>query len=255
MPKRRRRTKSSKRSTSKYKRRRIVAADSRRTLTNADTMSIYRAPSNFRGPLPQKIRATMILNHSSSLAANLTNADVVAYGLNDCYNPTGSTGNQPRGFDQMMALYDHFVVIGAKAEIWAENIGPSSAMLIATVRDSNSFGADAKDYMESRQIKAVALHGASRNAGNTASNVLHSGGPSHGYLSLSLNPNKWLGIGSPLSASQARGSVAASPSELVYLHLASIQMDNVNTTAHDINYQVRIIYDVMLIEPKQVAAS
>ena len=75
-----------------------------------------RVPANL-GPLPMTQKAKF--NYFNGF-----NLDVGAVGIpasyvfsaNGLYDPniTG-IGHQPRGFDQLMALYDHYVVIGVRA--------------------------------------------------------------------------------------------------------------------------------------------
>jgi hypothetical protein len=220
-------------------------------------MNPYRAPSNFRGPLPQKVKATLIYNQASRLinTGGLANAATKVYSCNDIRDPTHlGVSQQPRGFDEMMAMYDHFVVIGAKLEIWCENTANTSAVFGCTIRDTLSVNTVIRDYMEGRMIKCVNLSGGSR-ANQSTDTVQHSGGPSTGYLSLSVNPNKWLGVAAPLSSLFTRGDTANSPEEQCHFHLFAGNLDIQNSSTVQVNYHVRISYDVILLEPKNVAAS
>lgn len=62
-----------------------------------------------------------------------------AFSANGLYDPniTG-TGHQPMGFDQMMALYNHYEVIGAKITLTAINSGTVEGFNMGIKLDDNS---------------------------------------------------------------------------------------------------------------------
>ncbi len=69
-----------------------------------------------RSPMALKFKATLLYTDEINLDPGV--AGVAAYHsfrANDCFDPdeTG-VGHQPRGFDQIIPMYEHFTVIGSK---------------------------------------------------------------------------------------------------------------------------------------------
>lgn len=95
-------------------------------------MDIAEAENVFVGPTPWQdaafssyIPKSTKVNLRYAGALQLSNGVSVfghhIYGANDAYDPnhTGA-GHQPRGFDQMMSMYEHYQVIGSKIRVFGE---------------------------------------------------------------------------------------------------------------------------------------
>lgn len=194
-----------------------------------------------KGPLRTKQTAKFIYEDAISLNPAVGGTAVHHFfSANGLYDPniTG-VGHQPRGFDQLMTLYDHYVVIGAKITAWITNTEGSDGnaqMYALRVLDTNSASTNPSDVMESRfaKIKALSSEGA---------------GPNTGTMSLRINPNKFLGRSKPLSDSQLKGTTGANPTEQAFFCISAFPLpDGVDTSASYI--RVRIEYNAVLIEPK-----
>lgn len=169
---------------------------------------------------------------------NVVNGGTYVYSLNGCYDPdiTG-IGHQPRGFDQMMQLYDHGVVINTKVEVWmvTEN-GP--AIMNVAVRDSVTPALSTQDYLEQGNVDNIAL---GRN------------GYEPGYSVFNVNPNKFLGRSKPLADTDLKFNTTANPKEGCFLHVHNRNFGTVNNDTVDCF--IRLTYTTILIEPKVPVSS
>lgn len=225
-----------------YKRKlRIERPFSQAKTSNQIATSAKRA-STARGPLNVKQRATFV--YAENVALNPAGAPAnYVFSCNGLYDPniTG-TGHQPRGFDQLMALYDHYVVIGARITVMYSNQDGSNAQFVTVrVLDTATPTATTKNVMENRYVKAA------------CADVATGGNPS-GSLDLSINPNKFLGRSKPLSDPDVKGSAAANPVEQCYFHISTFATDSL-TDPGAMDVFVRIEYDTLLLEPKQPSES
>uniref|UniRef100_UPI00404866D8 hypothetical protein n=1 Tax=Polynucleobacter sp. TaxID=2029855 RepID=UPI00404866D8 len=115
-----------------------------KSVTSGKRLRLYRAPTTYRrafgggpnalnkGPLPQTLSATFVYADDISLNAGAGVADSWVFSANGLTDPniTG-TGAQPRGFDEMMALYRTYLVTHAKITVWAENLDGSNSNFVA----------------------------------------------------------------------------------------------------------------------------
>lgn len=187
------------------------------------------------GTLPTAVKChfkygdTMTLINSG---ASVAGAKV--FSANGLYDPdvTG-VGHQPRGFDQMMAMYDHFVVIGAKIKVqfWPRPATTGLTMVGISVQPDNAPYTDVRNYLES--------------ANNVSLGISPDGDRCHCLVS-EVNPNKFLGRSKPMSDPQLKGSVASNPTEGAFFH---VWQDNV-TESSTSDILVEIEYVAILIEPK-----
>jgi len=198
---------------------------------------------SLRGPLQTKLRAQ--LNYSDYFNLDVGVAGTTAeyiFSANGCFDPniTG-VGHQPRGFDQLIALYDHFVVIGVKLYLTAVNSDATNGNILGCyVTDSSAVAGDVFYPLESRMVSYGVV---SPEAGSSSTTI-----------SLACNPNTFLGRSSPLSDPELKGSVSANPTEQAFLHCFAIPGPGGVDTG--VNYcHVRIEYDVMFIEPRTITQS
>lgn len=169
-------------------------------------------------------------------------AAVHVFSCNGLYDPDISgVGHQPRGFDQLMELYDHYVVIAAKLtwHFGTTNASTYDQLACISVQDDTGTSADMRDNTE-RAVSIIQAFPAGA-SGDTKS------------LSLGVNPNAFLGRGNPLSDSQLKGSSSANPSEQAFFHCAVAPLQAVD--AATVNSYVVIEYTAIFIEPKDVALS
>lgn len=197
-----------------------------------------------KSPMPMKFPTKLRYVESFTIdpaAAGL--AAVHVFNAAGLYDPnTTATGHQPRGFDQLMAMYDHYVCVGSKMKLQISNDSTESSNQICGValRDSSTTSSDPNDYQE---------------GGTVRSTLLSSAGGSHDTVSLALgySPKKFLGISKPLSASELKGTVASNPAESAYYHVFAAGLVGTNPTT--VTCTVTIDYLTVFVEPKVVAQS
>lgn len=172
---------------------------------------------------------------SSSIAGA---AVMYSWTCNGMYDPniTG-TGAQPRGFDQIMPFYDHYVVIGAKCVVTFQNDSEEPVRVGILIRDVSSVSQQSPDTIqEYRHKRTITLDGITR------------GGRSFGTVSYKVNPNKFLSRSHPLSDDQLKGSALTNPAEQCFFQTFAYALDGVSIAT--VRAQVRIEYTAVFIEPK-----
>lgn len=167
------------------------------------------------------------------------------FSCNGMYDPdiTG-TGHQPMFFDCMGVLFDHYVVIGAKITVKFISIDDTYSQIVTLSVDDNTTSlANLGTRIENGSTKYKLLAPVSASAGNS----VHT-------LSLAVNPNKFLGIPSPMSNSELKGSYNANPTEQCYFHIGCVAQDPAaNPTG--VKAMVSIEYTAIWREPKESGAN
>lgn len=194
-----------------------------------------------RSPVATKMITRLKYHDNIAINPAVNQCATHVFSCNGLFDPDISgVGHQPRGFDQLMALYDHFVGLGAKIRIHAGNADNTSAMVVGVaVLDTSTASTSVDYYMESGYVKTMIVKGGNEGAGT---------------LSLAVNPNKFLGRSHPLSDSQLKGNTSANPAEGAFFHVFAYSPDTA-IDAGDVNLSVDINYQVALIEPKIPNAS
>lgn len=161
------------------------------------------------------------------------------FSCNGLYDPdiTG-IGHQPRGFDQLMKLYDHYVVKKATIEVWVKN-GGNAAMIGVQVKDDATTSADFKDMIEDEYS---IIKGSNAAAGDVGGDVA--------YVRFSVDVAKFLG-GADIGT--LKGSASANPGEMCDFHVVAFPIDPVDTV--NLDCVVKITYQADLMEPKQPVSS
>lgn len=200
----------------------------------------YRAPSTALLGNKRLVK----LKYHEQLQMNPGIAGIPAtyvFSANGCYDPniTGA-GHQPRGFDQMMSLYNHYTVIKSKIIVtWMKGGSQTTSVITAiSLRDSNTVESSMQDYIESR---------------NTTYGPLAGAGNATKVLKKNFSAKNFLGRPHPLSEDDLRGNAVNNPVEEAYFHLVVAPTYGVDTAAVDLN--VLIEYIVMLTEPKNPPSS
>lgn len=194
-----------------------------------------------RSPVARKMITKIRYAEQFDLNPTAATAIAAIYSANGCYDPRIATGgHQPRGFDQLMALYDHYVVLGSKIQVHFDNTGNAGAAQVGIALKDNSTGdTDIENYMEN---------------GNLVQKYAGPAGAPQTTLSMGCNPNKFLGRSKPLADSQLKGSTSSNPTEQAYYHVFAADTDGLTNLAA-IHCTVTIDYIVALIEPKQPTKS
>lgn len=205
-----------------------------------------RKPKMYRelGILGTKHKVNLVYSEPFTLNPGAAGtAAVQVYRLNGMYDPnvTG-VGHQPRGFDQLMALYDHFVVINCKAEVRFWNADNTYGHMVCThIQDDSTVATDPQDILERKTVQKKMC-------------ATRAGGIDNLTMVRSVNPNRFLGRTKPLSDPELKGSAAGDPTEQAYLHISCFPMQSGADSGGGYGY-IRLTYTAILIEPQQPVAS
>lgn len=203
--------------------------------------STFTVPTPRSYPLGRTRKVTFLYHEVFNLDAAAGTIATYVFSANGCYDPniTG-IGHQPRGFDQLMALYDHGTVIGCKMDMAISNPNTVSQWVAVTCRDTATVGTPSfNDVME---VPKLAWTYVTPNTGGGVAN-----------LSMAVNPSKFLGRSNPLSEDNLRFSKSANPSEGVYFHISTGQPAGGDPAP--IYCQVRLEYTAVLSEPSMPGES
>lgn len=190
--------------------------------------------------MPNKFLTKM--RYAASLevtAGSLGATTLYHYSCNNLFDPdvTG-TGHQPRGFDQLMTMYNKFTVIGAtiKVQIASEQGESVPENIIAGInlRSTINSSTNLNDWMENRNMTSVMLSGGLNIRSKT--------------FTYKVNPAKFLGISHPLSDHQLSGTTTTGPVRQCFFSIFVSTPQGIGTSK--VQYQVTIDYTVVLHEPK-----
>lgn len=186
-------------------------------------------------PLPKMVKAQMkyYTNISLNIGAAGSLASVV-FRANSPYDPNQTgVGDQPRGFDQLMALYDHYVVIGSR--ITGKFTGGTNFVLGGiTLLDSATAIGQEVDHIENPYCVWDAVVTEPKTLVQTFN-------------------NNFLGRSKPLSDPDLKGSASGNVTEGAYYHVW--MASPAGTDESSITVPIMIEYTCMLIEPKDPGAS
>jgi len=176
---------------------------------------------------------------NSQIATGAVTAGSYVYSANGLYDPniTG-TGHQPMGFDQLMLMYDHYTVTGAKITVNFDN--PSTLAIIGGIQISDS---------------PTPL--------TTPGQIVENGLFTYGTLTSSVQNKcqmvatvgiaKFMGRPELLTEDDFRGSVTSNPVEQVYFIIYAWNLNSLAT--NPIVTDILIEYAVTLTEPKRLTQS
>lgn len=192
-----------------------------------------------RAPLPLKMITKMKYNDTYNLSSGPSTA-VRVFNAGSVFDPdTTGIGHQPRAFDQLMPLYDHFVVIGSKCKVtFCHDASSNNNSIVGiTLKDSAVVYSAINDYMEGTKDKHRIL-----NLRDQPETVVQT-----------YSPKKFLGVSHPLSSEELKGTIAASPTESAYFHVYNGPLSS--GTSGLVQFNLDIEYIVAFIEPKQPSQS
>lgn len=183
---------------------------------------IPRSVASYRGEIAiRKMRYALgstggIATSMSSSTGALANSQV--YRANDVYDPDyTNAGHQPRGFDQYIAMFRNFMVLGSKiVTTWGYGQGSSTShdMNVSVIlKDGTSVMSDAEDIMEHPRVHYKIM---TAEVGDKI-RIIHK-------YSWRLN-----GIRNPLDNDKLWGTSAAAPTEGWYYHLNAFTNDGASS--------------------------
>lgn len=164
--------------------------------------------------------------------------------VNSLYDPdfTG-VGHQPKGFDNLMQMFNKFVVIGFRALITCENtVNGVGHQVGAYMSQSSSSLGSIDDILESGNVSVYNVDGDS-SGGNTIRTFLVKGAP-----------HRFLSVDDPLDDNELRGTETANPSKAVYLHVFANPIDP-TATGGNIRCTIKLQQVSILVDPIEPSAS
>lgn len=163
------------------------------------------------------------------------------FSLNGLYDPDISgTGHQPLGFDQLMLMYDHYTVIGARVRVSFQNLDDTnSTMALIHVKDTNTTNSNIEEIIENGMTRYMLLGPEPSGQGN-------------GVLALNISMKKFFGK-TILTEHDYRGTVSSNPSEQCFLHVTGAPRSSSDLAA--LRATVELEYIAILHEPKQLGQS
>lgn len=194
-----------------------------------------------KSPMPTvfttKLKYSEIVSLASQATAGLASAYV--FSANGLYDPniTG-TGHQPRGFDELIALYNHYRVIGSKITV-RMSWGHSDHGIVAGIclLGDYSVQTNQSDYTE--------------NGNNVKTVIGTNDGYNIGTVSYKTAPHKFLGM--KYDEDNLRGTSSANPTEQAYYHVYFSPLNNITST--NLTMEIDIEYISQFFEPKVLTQS
>lgn len=176
----------------------------------------YRVPSylrSYRGEYTiRKLRYTFSdgAGHTMDSTSGALSTDYV-YRANSLYDPyAGAGGGQPRTFDQLIAMYRNFVVLGSKCHVmfgYGAASSTSADMQVAVcLKDGSTSIANSEDLMEEPRIKTKLM-----TAGRDNVTINH-------YYSFRIS-----GAKDPVDETSLHGNASQDASEGWYYHIICFQ--------------------------------
>ena len=168
---------------------------------------------------------------------------------NSLYDPdlTG-VGHQPYGFDQLMARYDHFTVIGSK--IYVRNMQEGTSNVNPCVfgihlSDNNTVPfSDVNHFLESPDGSANSVGGILSSGAYIQAGVGNT-------ISKGFSMNRF--FHKKLGDSDMQGSASANPTEGAYFQVLACSING--NDPGSCTFKVTIDFDVIFTEPKILAQS
>lgn len=201
-----------------------------------------RIPRGLRTPVPTRMNVKLTYCQQNTLTPpGAGGCDINVFSANGLYDPDISgVGHQPRGFDQLMALYDHYVVYRAVCTVqYVPTASTEGAVNFIRLKDQTGEDQDIINNIECSYSKYK---------------VYKQGCGIVPVISLTANVGKFLGRSNILSDPQLKGDTSNNPDEQCYFHVGTCGADNATAgVAHDILTTIQ--YYAYLIEPKNPSQS
>lgn len=190
---------------------------------------------------------TFSLNPGSGLKS------VYVFRANDCFDPNlTSGGHQPKGFDQMMAVYNHCTVVGSKITIRAYNQTVNTGVPGLVVCKLSSSGIEIasatnlEDLLEDPRLTGRKLGGAvGYNTSRSGANMI--------MVSNKFSARKFFGRRFIVGDALYRHTSGASPTEQAYFEICHHSLNG--NDPDPLTFTVQIDYICVFTEPKPLGQS
>lgn len=171
---------------------------------------------------------------------------------NSLYDPNQSgTGHQPRGFDELAAIYDHYTVIGSKLKVTFENDVDIAALTagqycFAMLQDTTSAPGTLVDLLEEGSRNQVAYRQRNTTTGRSIT------------LTRTYSPHKFFGIpkkDSVVSNALHTPNVGSNPAEDAIYTVGVICARTTSTDPPPVVARVEIEYIAVFTEKRPQSSS
>jgi len=167
-----------------------------------------------------------------------------AFSCNGLYDPNKTgIGHQPIAFDQIMLMFDHYVVTGATITAYCQNQDSTYQQFVGIQCDDNAASLvthDPNTLIEQGRGKWALLD----QFGTSADTRI---------LKMRVDPNKFMSRSNALCDPELKGSVTANPVEQCFFQLWAAPVISADSSQCIVT--VVIDYEVTFIEPKTLAGS
>lgn len=220
-----------------------------KTKRSESVVSVPRGVYLGKTPLRRSTTCEITFHKRQALSGTLL-ADQSAnyiYRLNGAYDPEVALGGgQPRGWDQLSALYQEYVVTHAEVECWfsGDSSGSSGMLPFLAIRPDSAGTLPNNDIFEGPDrviAKRTVRAGGATNGGDSM------------YLKIAVDNVKYL-CNRSVDQDAMRSSVAAVPSDQVILFAGVMNTTN-GSKSLDIDMNVVIRYKVKFLGPKDPGTS
>jgi len=218
-----------------YKKKRTYKAKAKKNTIQKPMVSLGKG-------FPDKLMATLKYREYISLTSTTGILQNYHFSANGLYDPniTG-TGHQPMFFDQYMALYNHYHVIGSKIKVTFLNsgsAGQASAVGVYLNDDSTTLSTTYTAFSEQPNV-AMKIMGIGATDDREVINYKYSAKKTFG--------------GTVMSNNALRGSVSANPTEAVNYNVFLQTLDSLTTNT--LFVWVELEYIAVFTELKDFAQS
>lgn len=174
------------------------------------------------------------------------------YSANGMYDVNiSSTGHQPMGFDQMMVLYEQCTVLAST--IVVRFIPTVPAVCAVTLCPDTTALTNPSQIIENGLTRSKLYSGIGTQVSVESTALTEERG-----ITLSCRIASYFGRPSDrniINDDDLLTTAAANPIEQVYYLISAWQFRPDGTTAHVVDFDVQIVYDVVYWEPRKLATS
>jgi len=153
-----------------------------------------------------KVAVKFIWNDFGTLDPGASQAvAMVIYSANGMFDPGVTAGAvQPRGYDELMSLYDHYCVVGSRCKVQFSSPAATTepAIVGISLKDNPTTVTSLRSVLEDTRTKT-------KNMNSDQSATVYQ----------NFSARKFFGRGNPLSNDDLRGVVTAQPAEQAYYHV------------------------------------
>lgn len=200
-------------------------------------------------PMPDMYKTTLIYSDYISLSMSVVNlyATYYTFRLNSLFDPDYSgSGHQPRGFDQLSAIYDKYVVRGVQIEFVPLNCSGTNTIAkwcFVVNADTTPYNYSSVYDMEENSQRVTPVYTA-RNEYNALTTS-----PRYTYF---LRLQDFYECKDIMDDNSAQAPVTGNPTRNAYGHLVMQSSNSVDTTG---NFQVTFKFYCTFMKPTTLAAS